>query len=438
LESQRAGAFAELREAKVGEIERGEAMAEKKEDEHATTVNELAEAKEDKVEEEKALEEAETFKANLEGTCAEADANFEKRKAARLEEIKAVSETIDILQSDESRDLLTRTYSFVQLSARSSSATARGRMARGQAAARLRRAAIKSRDPRLVMLATSVELDAFTKVKKAIDDMIAKLKLQQEDEVKKSDFCKAEFHETEMTTTKTEDHRADLEAKEAELEQAIKTLGEEIVAAQAQISELQVNLQRANEDRKAENLEFQTTVSDQMATVVVLEKALDRLSQYYKKQDEEALVQVQGGRQTPPVPQAEYAPSKGAGGVMSMIEKLVQEANTMTADARKAEGEAQAAYEQTVTDTNNSVAASQKEVVTKTKDKTQATKDHQQTGSDIIDTVKELEGLSKYTAELHSECDYVLKNFEVRQKARAEEIESLQQAKQVLSGASLE
>merc|ERR1719311_947315 len=110
----------------------------------------------------------------------------------------------------------------------------------------------------------------------------------------------------------------------------------------------------------------------------------------------------------------------------------------MIADSCKSEAEAQAAYEQTVADTNGSVAALQKEIVTKTKAKAEATKDKQQTGQDIIDTVKELEGLAKYTGELHGECDYVLKNFDVRQQACAEEMEALQQAKQVLSGASLQ
>merc|ERR1719409_1320431 len=109
----------------------------------------------------------------------------------------------------------------------------------------------------------------------------------------------------------------------------------------------------------------------------------------------------------------------------------------MTKDARQAESEAQAAYEQFIKDSNDSVADLQAEVVTKTKNKAQAIKDKQQTGADIIDTVKELEGLSKYNAELHEECDYVLKNFDVRQTGRAEEIEALQQAKQILSGATL-
>merc|ERR1719291_1345307 len=109
----------------------------------------------------------------------------------------------------------------------------------------------------------------------------------------------------------------------------------------------------------------------------------------------------------------------------------------MTADAKKSESEAQAAYEQTVADTNDSIAALVKETVTKTKQKVQATKDKAQTAQDVIATVKELEGLSKTLADLHGECDYLLKNFEVRQTARGEEIEALQQAKQILNGAAL-
>jgi len=47
------------------------------------------------------------------------------------------------------------------------------------------------KDPKLSVLATTVELDAFTRVKKAIDDMIARLKVEESDEVKKNDWCKS-------------------------------------------------------------------------------------------------------------------------------------------------------------------------------------------------------------------------------------------------------
>merc|ERR1719291_56759 len=158
------------------------------------------------------------------------------------------------------------------------------------------------------------------------------LKQQQEDEVKKNDWCKAELHENEMATAKAEDLKADLEAKIAELETTIKTLEAGIADAKKQISQLQLDLQRASEDRKAENMEFQKTVADQTATIEVLKKALDRLATYY-----DFLQQGQQGaaRQTPPVPQMEYKPSKGASGVMEMIEKLVHGSTDLRAESQK-------------------------------------------------------------------------------------------------------
>merc|ERR1719221_496983 len=114
-ELQRAAAFKELKDAKTSEIESGEKRAEQKEDELATTANDLAEAKEDLKQEEAALSEAQKFSKNLGKTCADADAAFAERKKARMEEINAVSETIGILMDDTARDTFSRTYQFMQV-----------------------------------------------------------------------------------------------------------------------------------------------------------------------------------------------------------------------------------------------------------------------------------------------------------------------------------
>merc|ERR1719326_1718077 len=95
IEAKRAATFAELRKAKTEEIEAGEKMAEEKEDEKATCDNDLAEAKEDLGQTEKALAEDQKFSGDLEKTCDEASVNFEARKKARLLEIQAVAETIE-------------------------------------------------------------------------------------------------------------------------------------------------------------------------------------------------------------------------------------------------------------------------------------------------------------------------------------------------------
>jgi len=258
------------------------------------------------------------------------------------------------------------------------------------------------------------------------------LKQQTADEVKKNNWCKESIQENEMTTMKTTDLKADLEAKVGSLESTIKTLSEEIEAAKLAISQLQVDLQLASENRKQENLDFQTTVADQTATAEILNKALDKLATFY---DNAAFAQV-GHKQTPPVAQKEYSANKGAGGVMSMIEKLIYDTKDITAKSKKSESEAQAGYETLVADTNDSIDGLTKEVTSKTKAKAKAKKDLSLTQSDLAGAVQELEDLGKTNADLHAECDYVLKNFMIRQKARSDEVEALQQAKQILGGAA--
>merc|ERR1719281_1403127 len=172
-----------------------------------------------------------------------------------------------------------------------------------------------------------------------------------------------------------------------------------------------------------------------MVTAEILAKALDKLATFY---DEGAFTQTHAGKkQTPPVPQMEYSKSKGATGVMSMIEKLIYDTKEITAESKKSESEAQAAYETLIADTNESISDLNKDITSKTKAKGKAKKDLSLTNDDHADAVAELEDLAKTNADLHSECDYVLKNFMIRQKGRSEEVEALQQAKQILSGANL-
>merc|ERR1719162_83103 len=262
-----------------------------------------------------------------------------------------------------------------------------------------------------------------------IDKMIVTLKTQQADEVKKNDWCKAEL-QNEMSTMKTKDLKADLEAQIGSLEATIKTLSEEIEKAHLDVGQLNLDLQRASENRKQENLDFQKVVADQMVTAEILAKALDNLAKFYDAE----FVQVQ--KQTPPVAQKEYKKSSGAGGVMSMIEKLIHDTKDITAESKKSESGAQAAYEAFIADTNESIADLSKEITSKTKAKAQNKKDLSMTQGDLADAVKEIESLGKYNADLHGECDYVMKNFDIRQGARVKEVEALQQAKQILNGAN--
>ena len=68
-------------------------------------------------------------------------------------------------------------------------------------------------------------------------------------------------------------------------------------------------------------------------------------------------------------------------------------------------------------------------------DKAKAEESLTQAEQDYKATMSELEQLASYAADLHKSCDFTLQNFDVRQEAMSQEIEALNQAKAVLSGA---
>merc|ERR1719218_334244 len=134
----------------------------------------------------------------------------------------------------------------------------------------------------------------------------------------------------------------------------IKQLGQAIEALKSEISELQTQLKRAGEDREVQNKEFQTTVADQRATQKLLVQALNVLKGFYAKKAKAAAFLQQGAPAGPPPPPGfeSYKKNAAAGGVMGMLQQIINDAKAMEAEAIHAEEDSQKAYEEFVKDTN--------------------------------------------------------------------------------------
>merc|ERR1712050_197150 len=156
--------------------------------------------------------------------------------------------------------------------------------------------------------------------------------------------------------------------------------------------------------------------------------ALSILQDFYGKK----AAFLQGRRQEPPGPPPPagfeaYKKNAASGGVMSMIQQIISDAKAMEAEAIRSEEDAQKAYEDFVKETNASIEAKSKDIVNKSEEKAKAEADLVETKEAKEAALLELEQLSSYNAELHQSCDFVLKNFDVRQTARDEEVEALKQ-----------
>merc|ERR1712113_810916 len=128
----------------------------------------------------------------------------------------------------------------------------------------------------------------------------------------------------------------------------------------------------------------------------------------------------------------------GNGGVISMIQQIITDAKAMEAEAIRSEEDAQKAYEDFVKETNNSIEAKSKDIVNKSETKAKAETDLVEAKKAKEGVLLELEHLANYNAELQQSCNFVLKNFDLRQTARDEEVEALRQATAILSGAKFE
>jgi len=406
----------------------------KKTGELADTDEKNAQAKEDIEDTKKSLSADEEFLMMLKEKCAMTDKEWEERQKTRQLEMEAVSKALAVLSGDDAHDLFTRTFNpaFVQESTKNT-------LRREQAAKLLSEVAKRLNSPRLSTLAYRVRLDAFTRVKKAIDDMIAQLTKEKEDEIKHKDFCVDEFNKNELQTEKKEREKKDLIAKIEDLEMTIKALADAIAKLKSEIAEMQVQMKRAGEDREKENKEFQTTVADQRATQKLLKAALTVLQDFYGKKAAFMQQHKQEPAGPPPPPGFEaYKKNAASGGVMDMISQIISDAKAMEAEAIRSEEDAQKAYEDFVKETNASIETKSKEIINKSAEKAKAEDELVETKKAKEAVMLELEQLSNYNAELHQSCDFVMKNFDVRQTARDEEIEALKQAKAILSGAKFE
>jgi hypothetical protein len=471
-------AYEEFKAAKEEAIKAAEELKEQKKTEKATAEEQKAAAEQELADTQATMAADQKFLMNLREHCENTGKNYDDRVATRQKEIEGVNKALEILTSDATMGLFFKgpqnqsdeerkkgqlaaadqTNSLNAAVSRDGSKSSdvkflqisRESHARAQAAAVLRKLGL----PELSLLASKVELDAFTKVKKAIAELVEELLRQQEDESNHKDFCVKNLNRNEQerqdtrqeiddTQTEIDFYTKEIEEKEAKVAQ----LEEEVATS---ISELK----RAGEDRVAASNEYQTVLQQHNDMIEILNKVTQVLKQSLNTGDGErsSLVQqnpvlnakgadeLEGQDKTPdsrPPPPSSFKKKTHSGsGVLTLMKNMVEQLQAAMATFVKDEQESRAAYEEFAGDTTEEVNAKRTEAaqlsasIANDKNKRAGETD------DNTAAKKTMKQLQKEDNDLHKACDFVLKNFDVRQKARQEEIDALNQATKILSGAN--
>merc|ERR1719199_980511 len=137
--------------------------------------------------------------------------------------------------------------------------------------------------------------------------------------------------------------------------------------AKKEIAETKIQMQRAGDNRAAENVDYQQTVSDQRLTQQILQKAIDRMKQVY------GFLQGPGAPHTQtsatktdpgngPAKFKKYEENAGGKRVLAMLDEVLQDSVTMENDAIRDEEDAQAAYENLMKDSNKAIVTNTKKI----------------------------------------------------------------------------
>merc|ERR1719407_148774 len=420
------------------------------------------------------MKETEAFVANLASQCALKKKEWAERCAMRAEEIAAVSQAIKILNDDDALDLFKKTLSLAQSSSLRFLQTSASQAVTLRATRAL--AAVASKDAKhaqqiaLIQFALKAKAVDFSKILAQIDGMVKVLAEEQATDDETKAFCSKEIGAKDAEQADTEEAIAQSTAAIEDMTEESATLASEMASLQKEIKALNKAVAEATEQRKEEHSEFLTFQTENNAALQLIEKAKNALNKFYRPTlykeapkreltDEEKIlaasgrsdmiatvapeliqavfVQVHAAPPPPPATWDAYKKKDGkSNGVIGLMDMLLKELQDGITEAEHEEETAQKDYERLMSDSQASRAKMADSITTKEAAKADL-------DSKIVDEKDkkssleaDLSNVKQYLAELHSQCDFIIENFDMRKAARENEVEGLKNAKSVLSGAN--
>merc|ERR1719163_1034377 len=395
------------------------------------------------------MKDTEAFLANLASQCALKKKEWAARQTMRAEEISAISEAIKVLNDDDALDLFKKTLSLSQTSSEMGFIQQKS--------------------------TTKNQLHARTLISS----------LMQKGSTHHAELALIEFG---LKTKAKKFDPTKILAMIEEMTDESATLADEIASLQKEVKTLDKAVAEATEQRKEEHGEFITFQTENGAAVQLIEKAKNKLFKFYRPNQykeapkreltEEEKILAASGRSdmiataapeliagttqtaftqlyaqldestsddaaaAPPPPPATwdaYQKKDGkSNGVIALMDMLLKELQDGIVEAENEEKTAQKDYERLMSESKESRASMSDSITSKEVAKADLDTKIEATKEKKASEETQLSSLKQTMAQLHADCDFLIENYDLRKTARAAEVEGLQNAKSVLSGANFE
>jgi len=404
----------------------------------------------------------------MQDECGKKKAQQEIVSASRTQELIAIKDTMKILTDDDARELLKKTTSggssFLQLQV--SSEDLRHEALQLLKAAKHQRDTTSGagKDARLDLLCLALRSKKanFEKVITLVTKMVDILMKEQAADDSTKERCEKETRKTASEAKVIERDLSDMDKAMDEGKAKMEEIKEQVAVVSKGITELDQMVAEATQQRRNEHAEFVQVRASNGAAEHLLKKAKQRLMTFYNKRlaKAEALAQTKAKDETDVEASADRVDSETdveadadrvdsggdqpegyqkkdqeAGGVVQMMNLIISDVAKEMQVFETMEEDNQGDYQATMDE-----AVDKRTVDTRTITQMEGRraeiegKLHKWSHS-FMSSTKELRETNKYLGELHQECDWLLKQYDARKQARANEKDSLSRAKAILSGA---
>merc|ERR1719162_1606969 len=265
------------------------------------------------------------FLEDLDKNCASKQKLFDENVKYRTGELAALADTIKILNDDDALELFKKTLPGASASFMQVEVTTKAMRARALAMLK----DVSDRRPALdfIALALRGKKIGFGEVIKMIDDLVAELKKEQEDDENKKEYCDEQFDLSDDKKKVLEKNIADLESAITETEEGIVSTKEQIDALEDGVRALDQSVAEATEQRKEENEDYTALMAGDAAAKELIGFAKNRLNKFYN-------------------PKLYKPPAAETPALIGMMDGLIKHLDKEMTEAEVTENDAQGDYEQ--------------------------------------------------------------------------------------------
>lgn len=373
------------------------------------------------------------YVATLKGECEMAAKEWAERQEQAKGELGAIA---------KAKEILAGVKVFVQVSTKSKSSGInidadddddRTSAKRAAITKKLKDLARASHSFALMEMATAAGSDPFGKIRGLIEDMIAKLIAEAQEEATQKAFCDEEMakstkSQAEKTATldKLTSRLDKATSTKAELEGAIKEL-------ESEVAEIDKSQAEATKLRTAENETYLKSSKDFKDSAEATERAIVVLKEYYEGTGLFVQVNSKSSKQ----PSFGGAKSDAGSSIISILEMAAEDFTSTYTEIETEEMEKVKAYEKMSDE--NKLAKAQKlaDAKAKASEVKSLSVAIENTGTDKDMVSKELEAVLSYMDKLKPQCETKVMSYAEKKARREAEIEGLKEALQILDGSSV-